>query len=222
MEKLVKVAVDAMGGDHAPGEVVKGAVDAVNEKNNLKVFLVGKAPRIHEELSKYQYKNELRVVNAEEEISCDESPVEAIRKKKDSSMVVALKMVKDKTADAFVSAGSSGAILGGQFVVGRIKGIQESTTGSSDANSQRSDVISRCWSEYGCESGISASVYMGSIYMEDVLGGKPRVVNVGVEEAKRKSAGKETGPLLKNVKISIISEVSKQEKSIRCSGCCCM
>ena len=57
MEKLVKVAVDAMGGDHAPGEVVKGAVDAVNEKNSLKVFLVGKAPRIHEELSKYQYKN---------------------------------------------------------------------------------------------------------------------------------------------------------------------
>lgn len=99
MEKLVKVAVDAMGGDHAPGEVVKGAVDAVNEKNNLKVFLVGKAPRIHEELSKYQYKNEqIEVVNAEEEISCDESPVEAIRKKKDSSMVVALKMVKDKTA----------------------------------------------------------------------------------------------------------------------------
>ena len=126
MEKLVKVAVDAMGGDHAPGEVVKGAVDAVNEKNNLKVFLVGKAPRIHEELSKYQYKNEqIEVVNAEEEISCDESPVEAIRKKKDSSMVVALKMVKDKTADAFVSAGSSGAILvGGQFVVGRIKGIK--------------------------------------------------------------------------------------------------
>lgn len=95
MEKLVKVAVDAMGGDHAPGEVVKGAVDAVNEKNNLKVFLVGKAPRIHEELSKYQYKNEqIEVVNAEEEISCDESPVEAIRKKKDSSMVVALKMVR--------------------------------------------------------------------------------------------------------------------------------
>ena len=95
MEKLVKVAVDAMGGDHAPGEVVKGAVDAVNEKNNLKVFLVGKAPRIHEELSKYQYKNEqIEVVNAEEEISCDESPVEAIRKKKDSSIVVGLNLVK--------------------------------------------------------------------------------------------------------------------------------
>ena len=167
MEKLVKVAVDAMGGDHAPGEVVKGAVDAVNEKNNLKVFLVGKAPRIHEELSKYQYKNEqIEVVNAEEEISCDESPVEAIRKKKDSSMVVALKMVKDKTADAFVSAGSSGAILvGGQFVVGRIKGIKRAPLGAVDANSQRSDVISRCWSEYGCESGISASVCTDGIYL---------------------------------------------------------
>ena len=103
MEKLVKVAVDAMGGDNAPGEIVKGAVDAVNERNNLKVFLVGKSQKIHEELSKYQYKSEqVEVINAEEEISCDESPVEAIRKKKDSSMVVALKMVKDKTADAFV------------------------------------------------------------------------------------------------------------------------
>ena len=54
MEKLVKVAVDAMGGDNAPGEIVKGAVDAVNERNNLKVFLVGKSQKIHEELSKYQ------------------------------------------------------------------------------------------------------------------------------------------------------------------------
>ena len=79
-----------------------------------------------------QDKNEqIEVVNAEEEISCDESPVEAIRKKKDSSMVVALKMVKDKTADAFVSAGSSGAILvGGQFVVGRIKGIKRAPLGA--------------------------------------------------------------------------------------------
>ena len=127
MEKLVKVAIDAMGGDNAPGEIVKGAIDAVNERNNLKVFLVGKSQRIHEELSKYQFKSEqVEVVNAEEEISCDESPVEAIRKKKDSSMVVALKMVKDKTADAFVSAGSSGAILvGDSLLLEGLKGSRE-------------------------------------------------------------------------------------------------
>ena len=96
MEKIVKVALDAMGGDNAPGEIVKGAVDAVNENSNIKVYLVGKSPRIHEELKKYRYKSEqIEVINAEEEISCDESPVEAIRKKKDSSMVVGMKMVKD-------------------------------------------------------------------------------------------------------------------------------
>ena len=173
MEKLVKVAVDAMGGDHAPGEVVKGAVDAVNEKNNLKVFLVGKAPRIHEELSKYQYKNEqIEVVNAEEEISCDESPVEAIRKKKDSSMVVALKMVKDKTADAFVSAGSSGAILvGGQFVVGRIKGIKRAPLGAVMPTAKGPMLLVDAGANMDAKAEyLLQFAQMGSIYMEDVLG----------------------------------------------------
>ena len=203
MEKLVKVAVDAMGGDHAPGEVVKGAVDAVNEKNNLKVFLVGKAPRIHEELSKYQYKNEqIEVVNAEEEISCDESPVEAIRKKKDSSMVVALKMVKDKTADAFVSAGSSGAILvGGQFVVGRIKGIKRAPLGAVMPTAKGPMLLVDAGANMDAKAEyLLQFAQMGSIYMEDVLGIKnPRVglVNVGVEEAKGNQLVKETGPLLK-------------------------
>ena len=203
MEKLVKVAVDAMGGDHAPGEVVKGAVDAVNEKNNLKVFLVGKAPRIHEELSKYQYKNEqIEVVNAEEEISCDESPVEAIRKKKDSSMVVALKMVKDKTADAFVSAGSSGAILvGGQFVVGRIKGIKRAPLGAVMPTAKGPMLLVDAGANMDAKAEyLLQFAQMGSIYMEDVLGIKnPRVglVNVGVEEAKGNQLVKETYPLLK-------------------------
>ena len=206
MEKLVKVAVDAMGGDHAPGEVVKGAVDAVNEKNNLKVFLVGKAPRIHEELSKYQYKNEqIEVVNAEEEISCDESPVEAIRKKKDSSMVVALKMVKDKTADAFVSAGSSGAILvGGQFVVGRIKGIKRAPLGAVMPTAKGPMLLVDAGANMDAKAEyLLQFAQMGSIYMEDVLGIKnPRVglVNVGVEEAKGNQLVKETYPLLKACK----------------------
>ena len=198
MEKLVKVAVDAMGGDHAPGEVVKGAVDAVNEKNSLKVFLVGKAPRIHEELSKYQYKNEqIEVVNAEEEISCDESPVEAIRKKKDSSMVVALKMVKDKTADAFVSAGSSGAILvGGQFVVGRIKGIKRAPLGAVMPTAKGPMLLVDAGANMDAKAEyLLQFAQMGSIYMEDVLGIKnPRVglVNVGVEEAKGNQLVKES------------------------------
>ena len=218
MEKLVKVAVDAMGGDHAPGEVVKGAVDAVNEKNNLKVFLVGKAPRIHEELSKYQYKNEqIEVVNAEEEISCDESPVEAIRKKKDSSMVVALKMVKDKTADAFVSAGSSGAILvGGQFVVGRIKGIKRAPLGAVMPTAKGPMLLVDAGANMDAKAEyLLQFAQMGSIYMESVVGKKnPTVgiVNIGAEEEKGNALVKETFPLLKECPdINFIGSVEARE-----------
>lgn len=205
MEKLVKVAVDAMGGDHAPGEVVKGAVDAVNEKNNLKVFLVGKAPRIHEELSKYQYKNEqIEVVNAEEEISCDESPVEAIRKKKDSSMVVALKMVKDKTADAFVSAGSSGAILvGGQFVVGRIKGIKRAPLGAVMPTAKGPMLLVDAGANMDAKAEyLLQFAQMGSIYMEDVLGIKnPKswTCQCRCGRSQRKSAGKRNRSIIKGM-----------------------
>ena len=213
MEKLVKVAVDAMGGDHAPGEVVKGAVDAVNEKNNLKVFLVGKAPRIHEELSKYQYKNE----QIEEEISCDESPVEAIRKKKDSSMVVALKMVKDKTADAFVSAGSSGAILvGGQFVVGRIKGIKRAPLGAVMPTAKGPMLLVDAGANMDAKAEyLLQFAQMGSIYMESVVGKKnPTVgiVNIGAEEEKGNALVKETFPLLKECPdINFIGSVETRE-----------
>lgn len=203
MEKLIKVALDAMGGDHAPGEIVKGAVDAVNEVNNIKVFLVGKAPRIHEELKKYQYRNEqIEVVNAEEEISCDESPVEAIRKKKDSSMVVAMKMVKDQTADAFVSAGSSGAILvGGQFVVGRIKGVKRAPLGAIMPTQKGVMLLLDAGANMDAKPEYLVEfAKMGSIYMEHVIGIKnPRValVNIGVEEAKGNQLVKETAPMLR-------------------------
>ena len=126
MQETVKVAVDAMGGDNAPVEIVKGVIEAINEKPEIKVYLVGKEKSVKEELSKYTYKEEqIEVVNAEEIIETAEPPVMAIRKKKDSSIVVAMNLVKKGEADAFVSAGSSGAILvGGQLLVGRIKGVE--------------------------------------------------------------------------------------------------
>ena len=203
MEKIVKVALDAMGGDNAPGEIVKGAVDAVNENSNIKVYLVGKSPRIHEELKKYRYKSEqIEVINAEEEISCDESPVEAIRKKKDSSMVVGMKMVKDQTADAFVSAGSSGAILvGGQFVVGRIKGVKRAPLAALMPTTKGVSLIIDSGANMDAKPEyLLEFAKMGSIYMEDVVGIKnPKVaiVNVGVEEAKGNALVKDTFPLLK-------------------------
>ena len=111
MEEMTRVAVDAMGGDNAPVEIVKGAVDAVNANQKIKVYLTGKEDVVKAELSKYTYDTErIEVVNADEVIETAEPPVLAIRKKKNSSIVVALNLVKDGTCDAFVSAGSSGAV----------------------------------------------------------------------------------------------------------------
>ena len=130
MAEYVNVAVDAMGGDNAPAEIVKGAVEAVNADKRVKVFLVGKEPVIREELKAYSYDAEqLEVVHAEEVIETAEPPVMAIRRKKDSSIVKAMYMVKNGECDAFVSAGSTGAVLvGGQVIVGRIRGGKVSFT----------------------------------------------------------------------------------------------
>ena len=126
MQTITKVALDAMGGDNAPAEIVKGAVDAVSSREDIKVFLVGQEDVVREELQKYPYPQErIEVVDAPEVIEMAEPPVQAIRKKKQSSLVVGMNMVKQREADAFVSAGSSGAVLvGGQTIVGRIRGIK--------------------------------------------------------------------------------------------------
>ena len=107
---MVKIAVDAMGGDYAPSEMVAGAVDAVNANPGIQVFLVGKEEVVNSQLSKHTYeKGRIQVVHASEVIATEEPPVNAIRKKKDSSIVVGMNLVKKGEADAFVSAGSSGA-----------------------------------------------------------------------------------------------------------------
>ncbi len=96
MAEIVKVAVDAMGGDNAPGEIVKGAVDAVNADKRVKVFLTGRESVIKEELKKYNYREEqMEIIHAEEVIETGEPPVMAIRKKKNSSIVKAMYLVRD-------------------------------------------------------------------------------------------------------------------------------
>ena len=150
MAEYVNVAVDAMGGDNAPAEIVKGAVEAVNADKRVKVFLVGKEPVIREELKAYSYDAEqLEVVHAEEVIETAEPPVMAIRRKKDSSIVKAMYMVKNGECDAFVSAGSTGAVLvGGQVIVGRIRGA----ISSPDSNREGRKPFIRLWSQRRCET----------------------------------------------------------------------
>ena len=204
MADMTRVALDAMGGDNAPGEIVKGAVDAVNEYTNIEVVLVGDSDKVEAELLKYQYdKERISVVHTTETISMDEPPVNAIRKKKDSSLVVAMNMVKKKEADAFVSAGSSGAILvGGQVIVGRIKGIERPPLAPLIPTANGVSLLIDSGANVDARSShLVQFARMGSVYMEKIVGIKnPRVaiVNIGAEEEKGNALVKETFPLLKN------------------------
>lgn len=204
MAELVNVAVDAMGGDNAPAEIVKGAVEAVNESTHVKIFLVGQEEAVNRELAKYTYKKEqIEVVNAEEIIETAEPPVMAIRKKKDSSLVKALYMVKDGTCDAFVSAGSTGATLvGGQVIVGRIKGVERPPLAPLIPTEKGCALLIDCGANVDARpSHLVQFAKMGSVYMENAMKiDKPRVaiVNIGAEEEKGNALVKETFPLLKN------------------------
>ena len=131
MGKRITVALDAMGGDYAPMETVKGAVDAVKELD-VNIKLVGPVEQLRTELAKYQYdKERIEIVQASEVIGTDESPTMAIRRKKDSSLVVALNLVKNGEADAIVSAGSTGALLtGALLIVGRLPGVERPALGT--------------------------------------------------------------------------------------------
>lgn len=203
MQEKTVVAVDAMGGDNAPGEIVRGALDAIGRRGDIKVILVGKSEAIQKELVGASYpKDQLEIVEASEVIETAEPPVMAIRKKKDSSIVVAMNLVKQKKADAFVSAGSSGAILvGGQVIVGRIRGIERAPLAPLIPTENGVSLLIDCGANVDARfSHLVQFARMGSIYMERVVGvPNPRVaiVNIGAEEEKGNALVKETFPLLK-------------------------
>jgi len=203
MQEITRVAVDAMGGDFAPAVTVQGAVEAVGECKNLKVILVGQTEALEAELSKYEYnKDQISVVHASETIEMAEPPVLAIRRKKDSSIVVAMNLVKNKEADGFVSAGSTGAVLvGGQLVVGRIKGVERPPLAPLIPTEKGMSLLVDCGANVDARSShLVQFARMGSIYMENIMGVRnPRVaiVNIGAEEEKGNALVKETYPLLK-------------------------
>ena len=214
----MRIILDGMGGDNAPAEIVKGAVSAAQQIND-EIYIVGKSDAINMHLKQCKYEgSRIHVVPASEVITMEDSPVKAIRSKKDSSLVVGLNMLKSGEGDMFVSAGNTGAlIVGSRLLLGRIKGVDRPALASIypdmtggepvllvDAGAS-SESKARNLLEYGL---------MGSIYLENVWGrDNPTVglVNLGAEESKGSSVTKDAFKLLDNSNLNFIGNVEGRE-----------
>ena len=216
---MVRVAVDAMGGDNAPAEVVKGCLAALEKSPDTEVLAVGKEEMIREVLKGQKYdEKRFTIVNATQVIETGDAPVASIREKKDSSIVVGMKLVREGKADAFVSAGSSGALLvGGQVIVGRIKGVERAPFAPIlQTDSGTPTLLLDAGANVDARPDhLVQFAQMGSIYMEHAIGiPKPKVaiLNVGLEEEKGNALVKATYPLLKELKnINFIGSIEARE-----------
>ena len=203
MEELVTVALDAMGGDYAPVETVKGGVDAVNASKEIKVLMVGDEEKIRKELAKYTYDpKRIEVVGTTEVIDNNEPPVQAIRNKRDSSLVRCQRLVKQGEADAMVSAGSTGAVLaGGQLIVGRIKGVHRPPLAPLIPTEKGFSMLIDCGANVDARAAhLLQFAKIGTLYMRHIMGienPKVAIVNIGTEEEKGNQLVKEAYPLLR-------------------------
>ncbi|MBM2825946.1 MAG: Phosphate acyltransferase [Dehalococcoidia bacterium] len=198
----MRIALDAMGGDHSPHDIVLGAVEAAKE-HGIEVILVGPEDVVQGEMAKYvTTRPALVVAHASQVISMSEPPIEAVRQKGDSSIVVGLDLVKRGAAAAFVSAGNTGAVMAAAlFTLGRIPGIDRPALAATIPTSNGACLFLDAGANADCKpSYLLQFAYMGSYYMEKVLGVKsPRValLSNGEEDTKGNQLVKETAPLLR-------------------------
>ena len=225
---MVRIAIDCMGGDQAPSAIMDGALRSLAATKDTKLFLFGPEGLLKEELQKSAKATgvseadlaaRVEICDAAEVISLHEAPVLAIRRKKDSSIVKGLHFVKEGHADAFISAGSSGAILaGGQLIIGRAKGVPRPPFGALIPTSRGVTLLLDSGANVDAKpEWLVQYAKMGSIYMKEVCGiQNPTVglVNVGAEEEKGNALVKETMPLLKEVQdINFIGSCEAREIS---------
>lgn len=200
--EMIRVAVDAMGGDNAPKCNVKGAILAVNENPEIEVILVGQTDKITPFLTGETYdEKRLHILQASEVIETSEEPAKAILKKKDSSLVVGMKLLKTGDADAFVSAGSSGAILvGGQIVAGLVGKVRRSPLVIEMPTTKGTSLLLDCGANVDAKPEyLRQFAIMGSLYAKYILDIKEPTVgllNIGTEEYKGNALTREAYPLL--------------------------
>lgn len=212
----MRIGFDAMGGDHAPMETVKGAVEAL-EMITGTIVLFGNKALVEAELSKYKYdRGRIEVVHTTEVIENDDKPVKAIKAKADASMVVGLKALRKNEVDAFVSAGNTGALLaGGLFKVGRIKGIDRPAICTIYPTMNGTSVLVDAGANAECKTrNLIEFAYMGSLYAEKILGiVQPKIglVNIGAEETKGTQLYIDTHKHLKNTDLNFVGNVEGRD-----------
>jgi len=214
----LKICIDAMGGDHAPNAIIEGAVRALANHKDVTIILTGKKEVIEKQLANYSYdKKRIEIVDARQVIGMAEKPVEAIKKKKDSSLVKAFEILRDQECDAVISAGSTGAVLAGAtLIVRRIKGISRPALCPVMPSAKGPVLLVDCGANVDCKPSYLAQFgHMGSIYMKSVIGIKnPRValINNGTEPEKGNALTKAAYPLLDEKKeINFVGNVEGRE-----------
>lgn len=213
----MKIVIDGMGGDNAPKSNVEGAVKAIKEYN-VDLIITGDKDILEKEFANYEFdKSKLEIVHTTEIIENEDKPVKAIRSKKDSSMVVALRLVKEGKADAVISAGNTGALLaGGLFVVGRIKGIDRPCLCPAIPNAKKGmTLIADGGANADCKpKNLVEFAGMSNIYAKKVLGlNSPKIAlaNVGIEEGKGNDLVKKSYEELKNIDVNFIGNVEARD-----------
>lgn len=215
------LAVDAFGGDNAPYDIVKGVVDAINEKEGFNIYLVGDEAKLRPILSEYKYdESRIEIVHATDVITMEDHPATAMRSKPDSSLARAFDLVAEKKADAIISAGSTGAILSGAiFKVKRIKGVMRPALApfipclydGEKSQTLMLDVGANadCKAEYLVQFANMASSYMSAVYGKE----NPSVglINIGSEESKGSELVKEVHAKLKEQPINFVGNVESRE-----------
>lgn len=214
----MKIAVDAMGGDNAPIQIVEGCIEAVKNSEGFDLLLVGSEDAVNKILSKHKKSDlsRISVINATQIIANDDSPVSAIKKKNDSSMVVGMNLLQSEQADAFLSAGNTGALMAGSLlIVGRIKGVDRPALAPFIPTLNGRALLIDAGANTDCRPlNYKQFAVMGSIYMSEVFNIKqPKVglVNVGVEETKGNVIIRQAYKMLTETDINFIGNIEGRE-----------
>ncbi len=213
---MYRILLDAMGGDNAPEEIIKGALLALENKE-ISIVLIGRQEEILPVLEKSEYdKSRIEIINASEIIKNEDTPTMAIKEKKDSSIVVGLNLLKSGEYDGFVSAGSTGALLtGATLIVGRVKGILRPALGTLLPFRNGFSLMLDSGANMDCKPVyLEQFAKLGSAYMQAVMNlNKPKValVNIGSEKEKGNALTKEAYGLLENANINFVGNIEPRD-----------